>query len=359
MSAQANPTAARLQGEPDPLVLHGGASVPKRKGTVGKLVSTIVAALAVALVVNVAVCLLPENDYQRWQLQDPDGRLRWIYERIHFDPRPIDIVIVGPSREQLGLSAATIEQDLAQRGKHANVVNFAMVGAGRDLQWAILEELFKAKSPKVIVLGVEDQPYPFGHFLFKYVAPADAIVFPPAPFLHNYLYNLAYLPIRKLKLFGANLFPSLFGLTKEFDPAHYARNRTDYSTSFIGDGKLVDMEHPVPRATLLAEPREPVPRTRIARLLTRINGGEDHLFIEKIAREAKAHDAQLVFVHLPMFEGPKSVGDEDFLKQFGPLLNYGDLAPHDELFENWSHLNHPGAMNASARLANAIAGLDL
>jgi hypothetical protein len=357
MSAQANPTATRAQSEPD--ALDSAASVPQRKATVGRLAFTILAALVVAIVLCAAVCLLPENDYQKWQLQDPDGRLRWIYERIHFDPKPIDIAIVGPSRDQLGLSAAAIEQDLAQRGKQANVVNFALPGAGRDLQWAILDELFKAKSPKVIVLGVEDQPYPFGHFLFKYVGPAEAIVFPPSPFLHNYFYNLAYLPIRKLKLFGANLFAGLFGLTKEFDSGHYAQNRTDYSTSFIGDGKLVDMEHPVPRATLLAEPREPVPRTLVARLLTRLNGGEDHLFTQKIAREAKAHGAQLVFVHLPMFEGPKTVSDEDFLKQFGLVLNYSDLAPHDELFENWSHLNHAGAMNASARLADAIAGLGL
>jgi prephenate dehydrogenase len=97
----------------------------------------------------------------------------------------------------------------------------------------------------------------------------------------------------------------------------------------------------------------------VARLLTRLNGGEDHLFTEKIAREAKAHGAQLVFVHLPMFEGPQTVSDESFLKQFGLVLNYGDLAPHDELFENWSHLNHAGAMKASARVAAAIAGLNL
>jgi hypothetical protein len=360
MSAQGNPTATRAQADSYPVVLDDAASVPQRKTTVRKLVFTILAALAVALLLSAAVCLLPENDYQRWQLQDRDGSLRWIYERIHFDPKPIDIAIVGSSRAQLGLSAAAIEQDLARRGKHVNVANFAMVGAGRDLQWAILDELFKAKSPKVVVLGVDDQPYPFGHFLFKYVGPADAIVFPPSPFLHNYLYNLVYLPVRKLKLFGANLFPDLFGLAKQFDPGHYAQNRTDFTTSFPGDyGKLVDMEHPVPRATLLAQPREPVPRTLVARLLTRINGGEDHLFTEKIAREAKAHGAKLVFVHLPMFEGPTTVSDEDFLKQFGPVLNYGDLAPHDELFENWSHLNHAGAMNASARLADAIASLGL
>jgi hypothetical protein len=324
-----------------------------------KAFRTILASVGVAVALSAAVVLLPENDYQRWQLQDPDGSLRWIYERIHFDPKPIDIAIVGSSRAQLGLSAAAVEQDLAKQGKPVHVANFALPGAGRDIQWAILNELFKAKSPKVVVLGVEENPYPFGHFLFKYVAPVEAIVFPPSPFLHNYLYNLAYLPIRKLKLFGANLFPDLFGLSKEFDPEHYAKNRTDYTTNFIGDGKLVDMEHPVSRTTLLAEPREPVPRTLVARALTRLNGGEDHLFTQKIAREAKAHGAQLVFVHMPMFEGPTTVSDEDFLKQFGPVLNYGDLAPHDELFENWAHLNHAGAMNASARLANAIAGLDL
>jgi hypothetical protein len=323
-----------------------------------RLLGVLGASLAVALILSAAICLLPENDYQRWQLQDPDGPLRWIYERIRFDPKPIDVAILGPSRAQLGFSAAAVEQDLARRGKHVNVVNFALPGAGRDIQWAILDELFKAKSPKVIVLEVEEQPYPFGHFFFKYVAPAEAIVFPPSPFLHNYVYNLAYLPIRKLQLFGANLFPDLFGLRKEFDPKHYARNRTDYSTNFIGGGKLVNMEDPVPRATLLAQPRQPVPRTLMTRAFDWLNGGEDHLFTQKIAREAKAHDAQLLFVHLPMFEGPQTVSDADFLKQFGPVLNYGDLAPHDELFENWSHLNHAGAMNASARLADAIGGLE-
>jgi hypothetical protein len=327
-----------------------------------RLLGVLGAALGVALLLNAAVCLLPENDYQRWRLADESmgGRLRWIYERIHFDPKPIDIAIVGPSRAQLGLSAASVEQQLAQRGKHANVVNFALAGDGRDIQWAILDELFKAKSPKVVVLEVEDEPYPLGHFAFRHVAPAEAIVFPPTPFLHNYLYNLAYLPIRKLMLFGANLFPDLFGVSKQFDPAQYARNRTDFSSSFIGEfGKLIDMEHPVPRATLLAEPRVPFPNTLMARAFTRLNGGEDHLYIEKIAREAKAHGAQLMFVYLPTFEGPQTISDLDFLKQFGPVLNDGDLAPHDELFENWSHLNHAGAMKASARLADAIAAHDL
>jgi hypothetical protein len=324
-----------------------------------RLLGVFCAALAVAFVLSAAVCFLPENAYQRWQLQGlMDGRLRWIYERIHFDPKPIDIAIIGPSRVQLGLSAAAIEEKLAERGKHANVVNLAFPGAGRDIQWAIANELFKAKSPKAIVLEVEEQPYPFGSFAFKSVAPAEAIVFPPSPFLHNYLYDIAYLPIRKLTLFAAGLFPDFFGLSKEFDPERYAQSRTDYSTNFIDDrGKLVDMEHPAPRATLLAEAQTTDHDTRFGRVLTRINGGEDHLYLREIAAEAKAHEAQLIVVFLPVFNGAESISDLDFLKQIGPVLNYGDLAPHDELFENWSHLNHAGAMTASARLADAILGL--
>jgi hypothetical protein len=336
--------------------LGSGRQDERRSGL--RFFGILCAALGVALALNAAVCLLPENDYQRWQLQDREGWLRWIYERIHFDPTPIDVAIVGPSRAQLGISAAAIEQDLAKQGKPAHVVSFALAGAGRDIQWAILDELFKAKSPKVVVLEVEEDPYPFGHFFFKYVAPAEAIVFPPSPFLHNYLYNLAYLPVRKLTLFGADLFPDLFGLSKQYDPEYHAKTRTDYTTSFIADGKFVDMEHPVPRSTLLAEPRIPFPRTLFGRALAKLSGGEDQLYIREIAREAKAHGARLVFVYLPIFEGPRTISDEDFLKQFGPVLNFGDLAPHDELFENWSHLNHAGAMNASARLADAIGGLE-
>jgi hypothetical protein len=327
-----------------------------------KLLRLLCAAVGVAFILAAAVCLLPENDYQRWQLVDGTiyGQVRWMYERIHFDPKPIDIAILGSSRTQLGLSAAAVERELALHGKPANVVNFSLVGEGRNIEWAILDELWKAKSPKAVVLLVDDQPYPLGHAAFKYVAPAKAIVFPPTPFLHNYLYDLAYLPARKVRLFGANLFPDLFGMSKRFDPEWYARIRTDFSTNFIGEfGKLVDMEDPVPRATLLAQPRVAFPHTLMTRAFTRLSGGEDRLYIEKIAREAKAHGAQLMFVYVPMFNGPPTIDDLDFLKQFGPVLNDGDLAPHDELFENWSHLNHAGAMKASARLADAIAAHDL
>jgi hypothetical protein len=327
-----------------------------------RLLRVLCASVATAFVLCAAVCLLPEDDYQRWQLQASymDGVLPWIYDRIHFDPKPIDVAILGSSHSQLAFSAAVVEDELARRGKQANVANLAIGGPGQNIQWAIVDELYKSKSPKVIVLGVDDRPNPYGHFAFRYVAPASAVAFPPSPFLHSYFNDLAYLPARKAQLLGARLFPSLFGLPEEFDAKLYASRRTDYTTDFVDEyGKTVDMMHPVPRVKLLAQRPGPDEENLATRALERMSGGEDHLYIQKIAEKARAHGTQLIFAYIPIFDGPAIVSDLAFLEQYGTVLNIGDLAQREELFENWSHFNHAGALMASERLGDAIAGLDL
>jgi hypothetical protein len=336
---------------------ESGALPPKRRATVRRLIFTILAALGVALALNALVCLLSENTYQRWKLPESDySRMRWIYERIHYDPRPIDVVILGSSRSQLGFSAPAIEQQLAEHGKYANVVNFAIFNLGRNIHWLILSEIYKAKSPKVIVVEVDDPPYPFGHELFKDVASTDAIISAPKRAIHEYFDDLTYLPARKLRLFFADLFPDLFGLSKQFDPKAYERNRTDFTTNFPGEaGGMVEMEQAVPRGILLEQISQQAPRGAwIAGEYARLNGGEDPIYIRKIADEAKTHGAQLIFAYLPTFNGSGAAGNFDFLIQYGSVINNGDLAARDELFENWSHLNHEGAMIATARLADAI-----
>src|SRR5580658_3721099 len=95
---------------------------------------TLGAALCLALALDVAVSLLPEDDYQRWQLVDHTvfGNLRWDYERIHFDPRPVDVAIVGPSKTMVALSADKIERELSAQGRPANVANFSLPATGRN-----------------------------------------------------------------------------------------------------------------------------------------------------------------------------------------------------------------------------------
>src|SRR4051794_19098669 len=102
---------------------------------------------AVVISLSVASSLIPSRAYLRFQLLKTDPNLseaRWIFERIHFDQRPIDVLIVGASNAQLGISASRMNNDFAQRGDPVEVVNFAMLFAGRNLNYVLVKEAFEA-----------------------------------------------------------------------------------------------------------------------------------------------------------------------------------------------------------------------
>ena len=325
-------------------------------------VRAVAAILGFAVVAAVVACLLPDDPYQRFQLLDGTiyQSLRWDYERIHFDPKPVDVAIVGPSTSVLGLSAGRLEQDLAAEGKAASVANFSIIADGRNVEWAIINELYKTKQPKVIVVAIDQTPHPWGHPAFKYVASADAIAAPPSPLLHNFLYDIFYLPFRQIELFTARLFPNTLGLSNRFDPIRYARTPTDFTVSHqMEDGKWIDMDQEIPRETLLADHRAHVAGRKgsiVPRALSRIVEADDHDYVREIARLAAAHGTRVVFVQIPMFNGAPTVGDKAFYGRFGPVLDDGDLAQQDRLYQGWAHLNHAGAMILSDRVARAVAG---
>ena len=85
----------------------------------------------------------------------------------------------------------------------------------------------------MVVLEVEDQPYPFGHFFFKYVAPAEAMFSRRRPF-----FTTTFRPYLsagpQIDAFRRSSFPDLFGLPKQFDLEHYARAGTDPATNSVG-----------------------------------------------------------------------------------------------------------------------------
>ncbi|MGO9421742.1 hypothetical protein [Roseiarcus sp.] len=322
---------------------------------------TICASLAAALALCALACLLPDNPYQRWQLADRPlfDTLQWAYERIHFDDRPIDVVVVGPSRTFFGVSMPEVEQRLSERGQPVHVANFSVPGEGRNLHWAVLAEVFKVKSPKVVVVGVSEPRTEFGHPEFKKVAPAAAIAFPPASLLHNYAYDLAFLPARQAQLFFARLFPELAGLRDTFDREAYARTKSDYSTGhFVIEGKAIDMAAEVPADVLDAEPLPRPDDTRISRLLMRCcNDGDDRVYLRAIAELAKAHGARLIFVFMPSYKDTEPSSDRAFLSQYGAVIDNSDLAQNSGLYYNRQHLNHAGAVIVSDRIASVIAEL--
>ena len=190
--------------------------------------------LAAALVSAVAAACLPDNEYQRYeQLENTiQKRIRWIYERTHYDPAPIDLAVFGPSRSGAAVVGPRLEADLAARGLRDLPVNFSLAENGRDLHWVLEEQFLAVRQPKLIVIGVIEKPSRTGHPAYKYVVPAAEALDPGYVANLGYLANLAYLPYRQLALFAARLFPEISGLPARFDPARYAGSNPDFTVSF-------------------------------------------------------------------------------------------------------------------------------
>src|SRR5215472_9142442 len=106
-----------------------------------RLVLTTVAVIAATTVfLVVGVCLLPHDRYLRFKssMDSEFAKFGWIYERIHFDKRPIDVAFFGDSRPMLGIDSGLVEQSFGNAsGKTVNVVNFSHTGGGRDQDYLI------------------------------------------------------------------------------------------------------------------------------------------------------------------------------------------------------------------------------
>jgi hypothetical protein len=318
------------------------------------------ATLGIALVVAVAVCFLPENAYQRWQLLKGtfQGNAVWMYERIHFDPRPIDVVFIGPSRTDRAVDALRLQQDLAKLGGSANVVNFAMPQGGRNVNEVIFQELLKTKAPKLVVIGVIEKPSRFGHPAFKYIAPRSMVAEPGYLGNLNYLQDLIYLPYRQMQLFVADLAPGFSGLTKSFDASTYKPDRVQPKEIEIFDGTMRSATQPATAEELERGVHKLEAGTRQAILPARladVEFGDERYYIRQITAAAQRRGIKVAFLFIPYYSGPDKVQEEPFYRQFGPVWNASYLAPRADLYSDYAHLTVDGAGILTDWLAPFVA----
>jgi hypothetical protein len=318
------------------------------------------AILGIALATAVAVCFLPENPYQRWQLLDGtiEGGARWIYERVHFDPRPIDVAIVGPSRTARGVDASRLEAALKAQGVAAHVVNFALPEGGRNLNDVITEEMLSAKTPKLLIVGVIEKPSRVGHPAYKYVAPREILANPGYPSNLKYLPDVAYMPYRQMKLFAAHLAPGAAGLSATFDPAKYNPDPKGPVRFTLKTGAVRAAGEAAPPEELLAGVRDLERGTRPPMLPRRWADwefGDDRYYTRRLVAAAQKKGVKIAFLFLPYYTGPTTVQEQPLYRRYGPVWNAGFLAPRAELYSDYAHLTTGGADILTDWLAPKVA----
>lgn len=322
----------------------------------------LVVILAIALGCCAAAGSLPDDPYQRWQLLDGTihANASWIYERSVFDPTPIDVVFLGPSRTLAGVNAPQLGQSLKTLGLPSNVVNFSLPETGRNTNYAVAKMLLSHKRPRLMVLGVIEKPSRFGHPAFKYLADRASVTEPGYVWNIDYLADLSYLPFRQMRLFVADILPGGLGLKKTFDPAKFRGESIDTNASMVLD----DGTTKVDAAASIGELKRGVRKLEsgmhppfLPSRLADVEFGDERYYIDQIAKLAAEKGTKIAFLFIPYYNGPDEIQELQFYDRFGPTLNASFVGPHAEWYGDYGHLDHQGARVLTDWLVEPVAAL--
>jgi len=327
--------------------------------------------IALVLATFVALCfgttLLPHDPYIRYQqlaktIQFPAA---WGYERIAFDPTPVDVAIVGNSRLQASVSAPQLQQELTRKlGKPVHVANFSMPQEGRNAHYAIVRNLLEHRPEvKLIVLSAIEQMPRDGHPAFRNIAEPEDIAEAPVLINRDYLKDLAQVPFRQMSLFVQTQFPQAFGVSAQWRRKSYFGTGYDTTASFHSPtGNFVDRDSVIPAADLMGPARERAESITPPVLPASAAGIEfaiERHYTTEIAELARAKGVKIAFLYAPIYHYPMTLQDQSFYEAIGPVLQEKFLSDHSDWYSDYGHLNRRGAVKATSALADFIAGQGL
>jgi len=308
-----------------------------------------------------AMVALPHSAYIRWQSTQTEAyaRLGWIYERIHADPTPIDIAFIGTSHTMNGINGPLLQQTLAAHGRCLKVANLAIPQYGRNLHWAIAQELFAARRPRLLVLEIMENESRKAHPLFYRVASTQDLVTAPVIGNQNYLADLIRLPWRQTVLAAQSLAPAEFGLKPRWTPALYDGSDVDNTTVINVNAQTLTppRTRTLPPNQLQRQAAAKMAEKNLHMLPRRFAAQEYALpnhYVGDILAMANKAGTPVLLLYLPGYGRPAQPFD---MRLYGgkPMLTVNDLLAKTGNWYDVEHLNATGAAQVSQAVAAAIA----
>ena len=332
-----------------------------------KKISPALFAIGVIIAIGILLCgsvLLPHDRYYRYQAHNSitTRHADWIYERLHFDPKPVHVALVGSSRTIGWSSAPKIEQEFCkQTGKKINVANLGIPYTGRNMHYVIAKEALRTKQPALMVVELNEIETRRPHYGFIFLAdPADVIT-APALLNLNYIVDFLRLPGRQVALFYKSIF-NRPDIRSSFDPQKYLPSNRDMTQTvdFInGQSKSRDVVH---HRDALEEMRteranEVSPLHLLPKPLRPLEYRFSRAYLRKIESMAEKHASEMSYVYLPAYHAPVPI--DGLLKELDvnkPIIDLGgSIAFKSSLWLDATHLNADGAITQSKKFAQQLA----
>lgn len=310
---------------------------------------------------------LPHRDYIRWQSVQTEAyaRLGWSYERIHDDPAPMDIALIGTSHTMNGIDGLAVAQTLAASGlrdaggRCLTVTNLAIPNYGRNLHYLMARELLSARKPHAIVLEVLENETRKAHPLYSHVAGTADLFDAPRLGNVNYLSDLARLPYRQLVLGVESLAPAEFGLKPGFDPANYDGSTVDNTRVVNVNGRALtpSLDTAIDPAKLEREAaalRADKRLNYLPRALENYEYAMPRRYVAAILDLADRQGVPVYLLYLPGYGKPAAPYD---MRYYGrrPMLALNDLLARRDYWHDVHHLNARGAAAVSRRLGEMLS----
>lgn len=321
----------------------------------------LIAAGFVAL--SVAAISLPHDPYIRWQSLKGTmfESMGYFYERLHNDPAPIDVVIIGSSRSQVGINAPLLEANLKAQGHPLRVLNMSVAAAGMDLRVVEAREAFRARPEiKLLVIPVVEALPRDGHQAFASLATLADIADSPWLINRNLPATWLGLPMRQMSLFAATQAPEAFGYKPAFDLTRYPG--TAVSNKSMPGWQPQLPAHPAGTPDHRKDlDEETVIRSKDATppilpaSMADLEFGVSRESVRQLAEIAKAHDAKLVFLFQPYYKGLKGTSERAWLEQFGPVWSYLAHMDDPDYFRDAGHPSDKALIELNRWMAGQIA----
>ncbi|MEW5787680.1 MAG: hypothetical protein AB1899_07485 [Pseudomonadota bacterium] len=327
----------------------------------------LIAAMATCLAVVLVLLALPHDRYIRFQQIAAESvhylRIKWIYERIHFDREPIDIAFIGTSHTQSGIDEARLESRLALNGSTAHVVNFAIPHLGRDIEFLVARELLENRPVKTLIIELQETESRAPHPGFQRLGSVTDILSAPLLINTDLFTTLSHLPLRELQLAYASLFPASAGLQSAFLQDHYEGHHWNDTYQLHGIPKP-RTSHPDPAvfsrqvSQLRAEQQE---KENLARHFDALPLGHNllyrynEIYLDKIVSLAHQHGAEVKFLYLPVFGATSPPRAYAHLGVAGELLDPRTPLRSEALWLNGDHLNYYGANTLTDWVADQLS----
>jgi hypothetical protein len=322
-----------------------------------------------SLVALTCMVLLPHDRYVRFQdvRSEAWARLGWIYERIHFDPTPIDVAFIGTSHTLNGVDAAAVGQKIEEIGRKSglevnatHLTNLAFPAYGRNMHWIIARELLENRKVGILVVEIFENETRKPHPMFIYPAEVSDILDAPLFVNLNYFHDVIRLPFRQLSLFIKSLWPEQFGLKRQFDPSHYDGETVDNTRVVQVNGKAItavrNNRMDISALDAVAKQRQSDKNFHMmGPYLESLEYRYPRYYVSEILDLANRRHVPVLFLYLPGYGQVDYPVDTKPYDGRGKIITVNDILRKSENWTDVDHLNLFGAAELSARLGTVLA----